>query len=120
MSNISRSSEEENDADSLLFKKQLKNTSSVQCKLLVWNVWSIANEEKMQNFLQTIDEMEVDIACKVGLHVKMELSRRPSKEQDTDLIILIESTRGEGDVQSSTRRIYQSKTGKEVLLISHH
>ena len=30
---------------------------------MCWNVWSILNENKLQNFLQVIDDMDVEIAC---------------------------------------------------------
>ena len=31
--------------------------------VLVWNVWSILNESKLQNFLQIVDDMNIGIAC---------------------------------------------------------
>ena len=31
--------------------------------MLVWNVWSIANEEKLVNLLQIIDDLNISIAC---------------------------------------------------------
>ena len=31
--------------------------------VMVWNVWSIMNEEKLQNFLQIIEDERVDVAC---------------------------------------------------------
>ena len=31
--------------------------------ILLWNVWSILNESKLQNFLQIIDDLKVNIAC---------------------------------------------------------
>ena len=37
--------------------------SSSSTKLLLWNVHSIAKEEKLQNLLQIIDDRNVDIAC---------------------------------------------------------
>lgn len=36
---------------------------SVECKLLVWNVWSIANMEKLQNLLQILEDQNISIAC---------------------------------------------------------
>ena len=37
--------------------------SSVMCKLMVWNVWSIANAEKLSSFLQIMDDQKIGIAC---------------------------------------------------------
>ena len=37
--------------------------SSAHCSVLSWNVWSIANEEKLLNFLQIIEDNQIDIAC---------------------------------------------------------
>lgn len=31
--------------------------------ILLWNVWSILNESKLQNFLQIIDDLKVGVAC---------------------------------------------------------
>ena len=31
--------------------------------MLAWNVWSIANEEKLNNFLQILDDQKISIAC---------------------------------------------------------
>ena len=33
--------------------------------MLCWNVWSILNETKLQNFLQILDDMNISIACVV-------------------------------------------------------
>ena len=44
-------------------KKQAMRLSSVQCNMLLWNVWSIANEEKLNNFLQILDDKNISIAC---------------------------------------------------------
>ena len=37
--------------------------SSVACKMLIWNVWSIANGEKLANLLQIMDDKQIGIAC---------------------------------------------------------
>ena len=37
--------------------------TSVKCNLMVWNVWSIANEEKLNNFIQILDDKNISIAC---------------------------------------------------------
>ena len=37
--------------------------SSVACKMLIWNVWSVANSEKLNNLLQIMDDKQVGIAC---------------------------------------------------------
>ena len=31
--------------------------------MLLWNVWSIANEEKLENFIQIIEDKNISIAC---------------------------------------------------------
>ena len=31
--------------------------------MLIWNVWSIANEEKLTNFLQIIEDKDINMAC---------------------------------------------------------
>ena len=31
--------------------------------MLVWNVWSIGNENKLNNFLQIIKDLNIGIAC---------------------------------------------------------
>jgi hypothetical protein len=38
-------------------------SSSVLCKLLLWNVWSIANETKLNNYLQILEDMQINVAC---------------------------------------------------------
>ena len=63
MSNLSGGAEENDEEHSLLCKKQVVKPSSVKCKLMVWNVWSIANEEKLSNFLQILDDKDISIAC---------------------------------------------------------
>ena len=37
--------------------------SSSNCKMLIWNVWSIANEEKLTNFLHIIEDKDINMAC---------------------------------------------------------
>ena len=37
--------------------------SSVECRVMSWNVWSIANQEKMNNFLQILEDKKISIAC---------------------------------------------------------
>ena len=44
-------------------KKQVKKPQSVECNMMVWNVWSIANEEKLINLLQIIEDRNISIAC---------------------------------------------------------
>ena len=39
------------------------NTSSKKTLALVWNVWSILDKSKLQNFLQIVDDMNIGIAC---------------------------------------------------------
>ena len=39
------------------------NESSRKSLVLCWNVWSIANEMKLQNFLHILDDMNIEIAC---------------------------------------------------------
>jgi exonuclease III len=41
----------------------VKKPMSVKCKMLVWNVWSIAKEEKLGNFLQILEDRNISIAC---------------------------------------------------------
>ena len=36
---------------------------SNHCALMIWNVWSILNEEKLENFLQILDDKDISIAC---------------------------------------------------------
>ena len=36
---------------------------SVACKMLIWNLWYIANDEKLANLLQTMDNKHIGIAC---------------------------------------------------------
>ena len=63
MSNLSGGTEKDNEQHTLLCKKLVMKPSSVKCKLLVWNVWSIANDEKLNNFLQILDDQNISIAC---------------------------------------------------------
>jgi exonuclease III len=37
--------------------------SSANCKMLLWNVWSIANEEKLTNLIQILEDKDISIAC---------------------------------------------------------
>ena len=39
------------------------NKSSKKTLVLAWNVWSILNESKLQNFLQIVNVMNIDVAC---------------------------------------------------------
>ena len=39
------------------------NKSSGKSLVLSWNVWSIANEEKLLNFLHILEDMDIKIAC---------------------------------------------------------
>ena len=39
------------------------DSSPVNTIILLWNVWSILNESKLQNFLQIIDDLKVGVAC---------------------------------------------------------
>ena len=36
---------------------------SVECNMFVWNVWSIANPEKLNNLLQIMEDRNISIAC---------------------------------------------------------
>ena len=63
MSNVSGGTEENHEEYSLLCKKQVVKPTSVKCNVIVWNVWSIANEEKLYNFLQILDDRNITIAC---------------------------------------------------------
>ena len=38
-------------------------SSSGLCKVVYWNVWSIANDEKLNNLLQICEDQRIDIAC---------------------------------------------------------
>ena len=65
MSYISRKAEEGYDEHSVLCKKLQVAELSGRSLMLCWNVWSILNETKRQNFLQIINDMKVSIACVV-------------------------------------------------------
>ena len=38
-------------------------TSSVECRMMLWNVWSVAKTEKLNNLLQIIEDKQINIAC---------------------------------------------------------
>ena len=63
MSDTLRSPKENNDECTILCKKLPEKPSSVKCNLLAWNVWSIANDEKLRNCLQIMDDRRISIAC---------------------------------------------------------
>ena len=37
--------------------------STERTMLMLWNVWSILNEEKLSNFLQIIQDLEANLVC---------------------------------------------------------
>ena len=37
--------------------------SGLMCEILVWNVWSILNEEKLRNVLQIFEDNNIQIGC---------------------------------------------------------
>jgi len=41
----------------------MSKLSQLPCNIMVWNVWSILNELKLNNFLQIIEDRNVHIAC---------------------------------------------------------
>ena len=38
-------------------------SSSNACNVMIWNVWSILNENKLKNFLQILDDNDIKLAC---------------------------------------------------------
>ena len=41
----------------------VNNLSKVPCKIISWNVRSILQENKLSNFLQILDDNDINIAC---------------------------------------------------------
>jgi exonuclease III len=44
-------------------KRSMSNLSELSCKVIVWNVWSILNEVKLNQFLQIIEDKKIHVAC---------------------------------------------------------
>ena len=63
MSYVSRNSEEDEGKYTVLHKKLEKRKSSINTNIMCWNVWSIMNEKKLENFLQIIQDKNVSIGC---------------------------------------------------------
>ena len=63
MSHLHRTTEENDEKYTVLCKKLLVDTSSAASLILCWNVWSILNETKLQNFLCILDDMNIELAC---------------------------------------------------------
>ena len=64
MSNVCGDAKENEENDSVLPKKLKENNlSSVNYNIMVWNVWSMLNEEKCNNILQVFEDNQVHIAC---------------------------------------------------------
>ena len=63
VSNLRGTAEKGHEQHPILFKKLLVSTSSQKTVVLCWNVWSILNESKLQNFLNIIEDANVGLAC---------------------------------------------------------
>ena len=64
MSDTHRNAEENEENHSFLSKKLIgDNLSSMNYKIIVWNVWSIMNEVKLNHVLQVFEDNEIDIGC---------------------------------------------------------
>ena len=64
MSSVHRAAKESEEVHTILRSKKLPiNISSNTCKMIVWNVRSLLNEQKLANFLQTLEDNNIQIAC---------------------------------------------------------
>ena len=64
MSNLSGDAEEIKENNSILSKKLIvDDLSKLTCNIMVWNVWSILNEEKLSHVLQVFEDNNIQVAC---------------------------------------------------------
>ena len=64
MSNVHRDAKEAEAVYPFLSKKLSKdNLSQLSCNIMMWNVWSILNPEKLRSVLQVLEDNQIQIAC---------------------------------------------------------